>query len=270
MQKSSSKDEKSQFDLKWDDDHVVPPVMYPDLVFLFRQMNEVTVEEVGATEGERILDIGCGRAIDTVELAKRTEKCLGLEISDRMISHARDYVAESGMAVTLVRGVGEQLPFKDDSFDKVMCKGALDHFPHPEKAIEEIARVLKPQGTAIITIANFESLGFRLGRQLFRLISILDRNGSDDKRVWHVPYDHVYRFDYKFLRKLVEPHLEVNRAIGISLLFGFPWWGSLLARLPQGLSTATLNTLDKLARRLPSLSDTMLLKCSPRNGVKTG
>ena len=118
--KLNSKYDKSHFDLEWDDDHVVPPLMYPDLAFLFHQMNEVTVKEVGAIKGERILDIGCGRAIDTVELARGKGECFGLEPSDKMISHARNYVAGSGTTVTLVRGVGEQLPFKDGSFDKVM------------------------------------------------------------------------------------------------------------------------------------------------------
>ena len=130
--------------------------------------------------------------------------------------------------------------------------------------------MLKSRGTAIITIANFESLGFRLGRRFFRVISLLDRCCSDDRQVWHVPHDHMYKFDYRFLRSLVEPHLQVDKAIGISLFFGFPWWGWLLNKSPRSVSAATLSTMDKLARRLPSLSDTMLLKCSPRDSGKTG
>ena len=263
-QNLDNRDTTTQFDLAWDDNHVFPEVIRPDLAFLFRRMNEVTVEEVEPAEEERILDIGCGRAIDAVELARSKGECLGVEPSETMIRHARDHITKNGAEVTLIRGVGENLPFKDGSFDKVMCKGALDHFPHPDKAIEEIARVLKPRGKAIITIANFESLSFRLGRRLLRAIEIVFRKGSGKKRVWHVPNDHAYKFDYASLRKMVEPHLRVERTIGISLFFGFPWWGWLLAKLPQGISLATLNALDRLARRLPSWSDTLLLKCSPK------
>ncbi|MBL7120286.1 MAG: class I SAM-dependent methyltransferase [Dehalococcoidia bacterium] len=267
-QNLANRDTTTQFDLAWDDKHAVPPVMNPDLAFLFQRMNEVTVEEVEGKEGERILDIGCGRAIDAVELAKSKGECLGVEPSKTMINHARNHITEKGAEVTLIRGIGENLPFKDGSFDKVVCKGALDHFPYPDKAIEEIARVLKPRGKAIIAIANFESLSFRLGRGLFRVIEIVFRKGSGKKRVWHVPDDHAYKFDYASLRKMVEPHFRVERTIGISLFFGFPWWGWLLAKLPQGISLATLNALDRLARRLPSWSDAVLLKCSPREEAR--
>jgi len=253
-------------DLNWDDNHVFPATIYPNLAFLFQQMNEVTVAEVEARNGERILDIGCGRAIDAVELAKRGGKCLGLEPSEKMINHARDHIAKSGTEVTLIRGVGEYLPFKDCSFDKAMCKGALDHFPNPGKAAEEIARVLKPDGKAILVIANLESLGFRLARRLFRVVDILNRGRRDYSKykVWQVAVDHTYKFDYAFLKRLVEPHLKIERSIGISLFFGFPWWGQALDKLPKGLSLAILKVLDKLARHFPSLSDTILIRCSPK------
>jgi len=264
-QNADTGDGKARFDLAWNDDHVIPDVTFPDLDFLFRRMNEATVAAVQPGKGERILDIGCGRALDAIQLAKINGECLGLELSQTMISHARTHIDRSGSEVILVRGAGEQLPFKDCSFDKVMCKGALDHFPQPDKAIEEIARILKPGGKAIITLANFESLSFKLGRRLYGIVALFYRKGRDQKRVWHVPDDHAYKFDYVHLRKIVEPHLKVDRCIGISLFFAFPWWGMLLSRMPARVSLAVLNTLDRLARRMPALSDTVLLKCSPKD-----
>lgn len=176
-----------------------------------------------------------------------------------MLDYAKECIGDSGMEVGLVQGIGEYLPFKDCSLDKVICKGALDHFPHPAKATGEIARVLKPQGKAIFTIANFESLGFRLGRRLFARGS-----NSDRKRMWEIPPDHTHKFDYRALKSLVEYHFRVEKAIGVSLLFGLPWWSSLLSRLPNRVSSAVLSTLDKVARRLPSLSDAVVLRCSPK------
>ena len=81
--------------------------------------------------GEMILDIGCGRGIDGVELAKKGAVVIGLEPSQVMISHARNHISENGANMSLVRGVGEYLPFRAQSVDKVVCKGALDHFPEP-------------------------------------------------------------------------------------------------------------------------------------------
>lgn len=254
--------------LEWDDKHVFPSVIHPDLAFLFQRMNEVSVEEVEASEGEELLDVGCGRAIDAIQLAKKGGKCLGLEPSRTMISHAKERIAKDGIEVTLIQGIGEYLPFKDCSFNKVMCKGAIDHFTNPSKAVEEMARVLKPQGKAIIVVANFESLSFRLGRCLFSIGRILPWGRSADRKIWQVPADHVYKFDYAFLRHLVEPRFKVEQSTGISFFFGLPWWGGLLAKLPKSVSLAILKSLDKLARHFPSLSDAILIKCSPRSEIE--
>ncbi len=254
-----------EFDTSWDDDHVVPDIMFPDLIFLFQRMKQATAQQVQAKDGERILDVGCGRAIDVAEVATGNWQCHGLEPSGKMLQHARSYLAENGRNVVLIRGIGEQLPFKDGTFDKVMCKGALDHFPNPEKAIQEMARVLKPGGKAIISIANFESLSFRLGRRLYRIISIFHKKSRDERRVWHVPEDHAYKFDYATLNRMVKPHLDVEKALGISLFFAFPWWGLVLHRMPGRMSSAILHGLDGMARLMPSLSDTLVFKCTPKN-----
>jgi SAM-dependent methyltransferase len=256
--------DSSKVDLEWDDGHVLPEKIYPDVAFLFQRMSEATVGKVEVRAKELVLDIGCGRAIDAVELAKRGGKCSGLEPSRTMLNHAQKHIADNGLEVTLAQGTGEYLPFKIGSFDKVMCKGALDHFPHPAKAIEEMARVLKPDGKAIIAIANFESLGFRLGRCLFAVEKILLRGKPKHQNVWEIPADHTLKFDYAVLKRLVKPHLKIEQATGISLLYGLPGWSALLDKLPERISLAILRALDKLARYLPSLSGVIILRCGPR------
>jgi len=257
--------EVSRVDLEWDDGHVFPSKVYPDVAFLLQRMNEVTVGKVEVNGRELVLDIGCGRAIDAVELAKKGGRCLGLEPSRKMINHAREYINNNGMEVSLLQGAGEYLPFKNKSFDKVVCKGALDHFLDPTKAIKEMARVLKPEGKAIIAIANFESLGFRLGRWLFTLEKIVFGGKVNHKNILQVPADHTLKFDYPVLKRLVEPHLKLEQPTGICLLCGLPGWSSLLDKLPEKVSLAILRALDKLACHLPSFSNVIILRCSPKN-----
>jgi len=261
---------KMQVDLEWDDGHVLPPKVYPDVAFLFQRLNEVTVAAVEAGGGEVVLDIGCGRAIDAIEVARKGGKCLGLEPSKRMIEQGRKCIAASGAEVSLVQGIGEHLPFKTGSLDRVVCKGSLDHFPDPAKALEEMARVLKPGGRAIIAIANFECLGFRLGRALLALQRLLRRGKTGEGNIWQIPPDHTYKFDHASLRHLVKPYLKVEGCTGVSLLFGLPHWSSLLARLPSGVSRAILVALDGLACRLAPLSDGIVLTCSPRANPDAG
>ena len=254
--------EESRIDLEWDDGHVLPEKVYPDVAFLFQRMDEATVRAVAISSRELVLDIGCGRAIEATELANRGGRCLGLEPSRKMIKHAQEYITDNVIEVTLIQGAGEYLPFKTDSLDKVLCKGALDHFPDPAKAIEEMARALKPQGKATIAIANFESLGFRLGRCLFSLEKLLARGKVKHQDIWQIPDDHTLKIDYAVLKRLVSPHLKIEQSTGILALTGLPGWSSLLDKLPKSISLAILSTLDRLARHLPWLGDVIIMRCS--------
>ena len=259
------KDKKEQFDLEWNDDHVFPKVIFPDLDFVFEKMNEVTMDTVGPKPGERILDVGSGRCIDAVTLAKRGGSLFGLEISTTMLKHSQEHMTKNGVEVVLIRGVGEHLPFKDGSFDKVLCKGAMDHFPDPFKAVEEMGRVTRPGGEVIISIANFESLGFKLGKGYYRIKKFLHVAKKDGRRkAWEIPPDHMYKFDYPFLRKVVKPYLSIEKSKGISLMMGAPKWGPFLHRLPKKASRGILRPLDRLARHLPRLADVIVMTASPR------
>jgi SAM-dependent methyltransferase len=263
---------REHFDLEWDDGHVFPEVIYPDLDFLFEKMNEVTIDTVGPRAGERILDVGSGRCIDAVTLAKQGGcTCYGLEVSNTMLEHSKEHMANNGVEVVLVRGIGENLPFKDGSFDKVLCKGAMDHFPDPDKAVQEMSRVTKAGGDVIISIANFESLGFKLGKGYYRIKKFLHLTKKDGRRrAWEIPPDHIYKFDYPFLKMLVKPHLRVERSTGVSLMVGAPKWGPFLHRLPRRASRGIMGPLDRIARHLPWLSDVIVMTGSPRLKIEVG
>jgi ubiquinone/menaquinone biosynthesis C-methylase UbiE len=252
-----------EIDLEWNDDDVVPDVVYPNLDFLFQQMLHLTLREVAPGHGELILDVGCGRAIDGARLSKKGAQVIGLEPSRVMLVRAREYLTENNAEVVLGQGIGENLPFKSHSFDKVMCKGALDHFFSPGKTMEEIARVLKPQGEMIVSIANFNSLGFRVAKRLYPVTKLFSPSLAKDRKPWEIPLDHTYKFDHPSLVSLVKQHFEIKTTKGISLFFGLPLWGSLLSRLPHSVSYTPLKALDKLARPFPSLADVILIRCRP-------
>jgi len=259
---------QDRLDLLWTDDDVVPDVVYPDLEFLFQQMLDLTLEEVAPRQGELILDIGCGKAVDGAHLSRSGALVVGVEPSQVMLQRARGHLSEHNAHVLLAQGIGENLPFKSNTFDKAMCKGALDHFLSPSRTMDEIARVLKPGGEMVISIANFESLGFRVGKRLYPVTRHLCRLNYTERKPWEPPPDHLYKFDYPFLTALAKARFTIRRKKGISLLFGLPMWGSFLNRLPRSLSFAILRLLDKLARPLPSLADVIVIRCSPLRTVK--
>ncbi len=259
------KETEAKIDLEWDDDDVVPPKVTPDLIFLFDRMIEATIERIAPVKGDKVLDVGCGRAVDTIQIAQKGCKAVGLEPSRKMLGRSRVCVADSGSSVDLVQGIGENLPFRSGSFDWVMCKGALDHFPDPYKAVEEISRVLKPNGKAVISIANFESLGHRLGRNAHRLTKLIPRKGLNKRQAWEMPPDHTLRFDYPLIRQIVSSHLNIEESSGICLLWGAPMWDRITSAMPKRVSFFIMGLLDKLARRFPSMSDVVLVECSQKS-----
>ncbi|HEY49672.1 MAG TPA: methyltransferase domain-containing protein [Dehalococcoidia bacterium] len=260
-----AKDAEVIVDLDWNDDDVVPPRVTPDLLFLFDRMIEATIDEIDPAKGSTILDIGCGRAVDAIQIARKGGSPVGLEPSKTMLSHSKRCIAESGNNIALIQGIGESLPFRDNTFDWVMCKGALDHFPDPYKVMGEISRVLKPEGKAVISIANFESLGHRLGRKVHRLTRFLPRKEPNKRQAWETPPDHTYRFDYSLIKHVLSSHMEIEEASGISFLWGAPFWDKILSIPPKRVSFFILALLDRLARHLPSLSDVVLIRCCQKS-----
>jgi SAM-dependent methyltransferase len=67
-----------------------------------------------------------------------------------MVEIATEYAAEQGVAVDFRHGDVAELPFPDGSFDLVVTQAAFKNFTEPVRALDEIHRVLKPGGTAIV------------------------------------------------------------------------------------------------------------------------
>lgn len=260
---------RAEIDFEWDDDHVLPEVINPEVDFLFRRMIEITHNTVDPQPGELILDVGCGKATDGVQAARKGATVIGLEPSHIMITCSKETIQQSDTDMAIVHAIGEYLPFKPASFDKVYCKGSLDHFLNPSESVGQMSQMAKPNGDVIIAIANFESLGFKLGKLICSLKEKMGGAKIEGKMVWDIPDDHTYRFEYSNLKSMAEAHLKVKQIRGVSLLFGLPWWGQFLGQCPRWFSEAILNALDFIARYNPRVSDVIVLKGAPKQKSPT-
>ena len=79
----------TKVDLEWDDAGAVPQRLYPDTAFVFSRMERETLGMVCLSQEDTVLDIGCGRALDLLRLAREGGKAIGLEPSRKMIAEAR-------------------------------------------------------------------------------------------------------------------------------------------------------------------------------------
>ncbi len=254
-------------DLDRDMSDVIPTGTTRDSQYLFDQMTERTLALLEAAPGRRVLDVASGFGQDAMTLARRGARVVGAEPSVRMTGWSRLVSArESGPLPFWVRSWGHALPFASGSFDAVVCKGALDHFDRPARAIREMARVTRPDGRVVLAIANFESLACRVARRLDDVGERwLGRTLRRGRRHYDVPADHFTRYELGLMREQAGRHLELVHVEGVSLLWGLPQWTRFVERLGEDQAGRALRALDAIARRVPALADVVLVSGRPRS-----
>lgn len=103
-------------------------------------------------KGERILDVGCGTGIFTLDYLAAGAEVTGLDISQPMLDVAVRKAA--GYPFTAVRGDMRSLPFDDESFDKTVSVTALEFVEDGGRAVGELFRVTKPGGVIVVGTLN--------------------------------------------------------------------------------------------------------------------
>jgi ubiquinone/menaquinone biosynthesis C-methylase UbiE len=99
----------------------------------------------------RVLEIAPGPGYLAIELAKLTgERVTGLDISRTFVRIAAENARKAGARVDFEHGDAADLPFPDNQFDFIVCRAAFKNFAQPLAALDEMHRVLKPGGTALI------------------------------------------------------------------------------------------------------------------------
>ena len=102
------------------------------------------------------LDLGCGTGFLCLELAARGHRVTGIDFAPSMLAEARKKAAAGGLTVRFEQGDAEQLPFAAASFDLAITRHVLWTLPHPEAAIDEWIRVLRPGGRLAVIDSQFD------------------------------------------------------------------------------------------------------------------
>lgn len=105
----------------------------------------------GLPEGSRLLEVAPGPGYLAIELAKFGKyNVTGLDISNTFVELGTHHAAEAGVSVDFRQGNASDMPFGDDSFDRVVCRAAFKNFAEPVRALAEMRRVLTSGGRAVI------------------------------------------------------------------------------------------------------------------------
>ncbi len=160
--------------------------------------------KLGLKPGERILDVGCGTGRHLLELSAFPVNLVGLDMSREDLRKTWYMFLLTGQEqpvharLELIVGGGEGLPFPDDAFDHVLCTETLEHVPDDAAVLRELLRVLKPDGTLVISVPDEYS-----ERLLWRF----------SERYYNTPGGHVRIYRRRQIRRLLRENGAVPFAV---------------------------------------------------------
>ncbi len=102
----------------------------------------------------KILEVAPGPGYLAIELAKFRYRVTGLDISKTFVAIATKNAEAEGVRVDFREGDAAHMPFEANTFDQIVCRAAFKNFTEPIVALQEMHRVLRPGGQALIIDLN--------------------------------------------------------------------------------------------------------------------
>jgi len=119
---------------------------------LLEPVGALVLDRIDLRPGLDLLDVGTGTGGNVaIPAARRGANVVGLDLAPELFEHARRRAAEAGVDVEWVEGDAQDLPFPDESFDRVVSTFGAMFAPDHERAARELVRVCRPGGRVAMT-----------------------------------------------------------------------------------------------------------------------
>jgi ubiquinone/menaquinone biosynthesis C-methylase UbiE len=148
--------DQDQIHFRWESVYRSHPVLRR---FNDRVMDKI-VKGLNLSGDALVLDAGCGVGDHSLRLAERGYRCVGVDLSESVLTIARKQAESRGLSSRAYFACQalEELTFKDNTFDAIHCRGVLMHIPKWEAALASLCRALKPGGRIALLENNDKSL----------------------------------------------------------------------------------------------------------------
>jgi len=134
------------------------------------KQTELSLCGISPELNHRILDAGCGTGTFSILLAESGNCVIGIDISAKALSIARQRAEEENVTFLPIVADLECLPFGNNLFDVIFCANILHHFRDISSVINQLANTLKPGGTFTIIEHNGSNLLVRVSRIATRVL----------------------------------------------------------------------------------------------------
>jgi methionine biosynthesis protein MetW len=171
-------------------------------------------------KGQKILDLGCGDGAVAEYLMKIVGACVvGADISEDALEKAK----KRGIDVKLLNVEKSKLPFEDKTFDAVFWGDNVEHLFDPAATLKEVKRVLKKEGSLVISCPNMGYFRYRIYYFLHGALPDTEWTGLSP---W--AWSHIRFFNLKILNRFLRSEgLFTTKTVGVSKRFP----GGLLAKI---------------------------------------
>jgi ubiquinone/menaquinone biosynthesis C-methylase UbiE len=248
-------------------DQTADPDFYIRFMEQGHQLADIVSARLAATKrmslqaGDRLLEVGCGPALDVAELAAEigsTGEYVGVDMSETMIAAARRRAAEIETQTHFEIASAYELPFDDGSFDACRADRLLMHLTEPERALAQMYRVTRPGGRVCVVDFDWHTMlldhpdqsatesllrGFsddladgRIGRRLPRMFADAGLPRAEITL-------HSIHFTPAFLELLLGGYLASCQADGdMTAEYLERWWQQLKAPVGDGTFFASVTS----------------------------
>ncbi|MFQ5416030.1 MAG: methyltransferase domain-containing protein [Myxococcota bacterium] len=199
-----------------------------------REVAHVDLATLGVRDDSRVLDLGCGNGPLSRPLFERGYRATAIDLDASRLGELASTLREQRTPGDLVRADGAALPCANACFDAVVCREMLEHIESPGAVLDEISRVLAPDGRLCVTTPSAHTE---------RYFQWVDPS-------WLAMAGHVHVFSRADMRALLEAQgFRVVEIRGRDCFYSFFWFVHTLVKTRHD-GTGRILEHYRLARRV--------------------